>query len=204
MSNVECRCVGVDFYFGVFPPNREVDFYFGFLPAKSRSRFLLRIYSRQIEESISIKNYCVSWTILRTIERKSVRTIWNTLMDRSTKWMFVMELVIIVLVVIAIPSFWRPNGCFIWIGSNVRSLSSNKEFMLWCFKHESIVGCRVRAGQLAWSSKQYSPLYIIYPGTMNLSNLHSFWICKSSNTFRTSHGLWKPNGIVCNTDEIVG
>jgi hypothetical protein len=57
MSNVDASASIVDFYFGVFPPNREVDFdfYFGFLPAKSRSRFLLRISSRQIEESISIR-----------------------------------------------------------------------------------------------------------------------------------------------------
>jgi hypothetical protein len=31
------------------PPNRGVDFYFEFLPAKSKSRFLLPISSRQIE-----------------------------------------------------------------------------------------------------------------------------------------------------------
>ena len=42
------------------------------------------------------------------------------------------------------PFILETNGCFIWIGSHVRSLSSNNRFMLWCFKHESIVsdvGC---------------------------------------------------------------
>ncbi len=36
---------------------RRVDFYFEFLPAKSRSRFLFWISSRQIDESISILNF---------------------------------------------------------------------------------------------------------------------------------------------------
>jgi hypothetical protein len=40
-----------------FPPNRGVDFYFEFLPAKSWSRFLFLISSRQIVVSISILNF---------------------------------------------------------------------------------------------------------------------------------------------------
>jgi hypothetical protein len=45
---------GVEFNLNPPKPKRVVDFYCRFLPAKLRSRFLLPISSRQIEESISL------------------------------------------------------------------------------------------------------------------------------------------------------